>query len=66
MFDFSQGLDTLKFKHMAHIFQNDYGFIEYLSSSGWKTLGSMGNPNASNWYTTGNGFNGQAGVPGWH
>ncbi len=67
MFDVSQGLDTLKFKHWVHIYQNDYGRIEYLSSTGWKTLGFMGDPNASNWYTTGApGFNGQGGVPGWH
>ncbi len=67
-FDFTQGLDSLKFFQWAHIFQNEGGKIEYWASNNtWKTLGIMGDQNATNWYNSGTlGFSTNAGVPGWH
>jgi hypothetical protein len=69
-FDFTQGLDSLKFYHWAHISNNDQAKVEYLKNNGtWGSLGQMGDPNATNWYNSnasGGCFNANAGVPGWH
>lgn len=68
MFDFTQGVDSIVFKHWVHIYGSEGGMVEYLSSSGsWMVLGGMGNPNGFNWYNNGTlGFTNTGGLPGWH
>jgi hypothetical protein len=49
--------DTLKFWQWRNFGDNAYGRIEYLNNvSGWTVLGSVNDPNATNWYTSANGF----------
>ncbi|MHC1708598.1 MAG: GEVED domain-containing protein [Bacteroidales bacterium] len=68
MFDFTViGYDSLIFYHWVDIYPDEGGNIQYLSTSGWKTIGWMGDPNGINWYTNNvYGWSGNGGVPGWH
>ncbi len=68
MFDFvTSGYDSLTFYHWVETQADDGGMIEYLSTTGWKKLGWMGDPFAVNWYTNNIvGWSGNGGVPGWH
>lgn len=68
MFDFSViGYDSLRFEHWVDIYPDEGGNLQYLSNTGWKNLGWMGDPNGINWYTNNDyGWSGDGGVPGWH
>ncbi len=49
--------DTLKFWQWRNFGSTAYGRIEYLNAqNGWIQLGSQNDANASNWYTSANGF----------
>jgi hypothetical protein len=68
MFDFTViGYDSLIFYHWVDIYPDEGGNIQYLSTTGWKTIGWMGDPFGVNWYTNNDfGWSGNGGVPGWH
>ncbi|MCX6273575.1 MAG: GEVED domain-containing protein, partial [Bacteroidetes bacterium] len=61
------GNDQLEFEQWVNTNFPDGGKIEYLSTTGWKTLGSLGDPFGVNWYnhlTT--GWTNNGGIDGWH
>ncbi|MCX6271298.1 MAG: GEVED domain-containing protein [Bacteroidetes bacterium] len=68
MFDFTlTGYDSLTFYQWMDVNPDEGGRIEYLSSTGWKIIGWMGDPNGVNWYTNNIfGWSANSGVPGWH
>ncbi|MCX6270455.1 MAG: GEVED domain-containing protein [Bacteroidetes bacterium] len=61
------GYDILEFSHWVNTNFPDGGKIEYLSTTGWKTLGYMDDPGGTNWYNNLNaGWTSNGGISGWH